>query len=108
LGQGVLDFFMADFLSLKLPVIATHEVAKAYDAISNRVIGNIWSECGMSSSDYSLNNPKSDRLQLDQVIFDALGLTQTERDGVYEELGRMVSARLSKASSLKELSQLEW
>ncbi|MBN2550283.1 MAG: Eco57I restriction-modification methylase domain-containing protein [Anaerolineales bacterium] len=108
LGQGVLDFFMADFLSLKLPVIANDELAQAFDVISNRLIGNIWNEYGITPSDYSLINPKPDRLHLDQIIFDVLQLTQTERDGVYEELAKMVEARLSKASSLKDLQRLEW
>ena len=42
-----------------------------------------------------------DRKQLDNIIFDALGLTQGERDGVYEAVVNLVEARLRKARSLK-------
>ena len=43
-----------------------------------------------------------DRRSLDSIIFDALGLTQGERDGVYEAVVGLVEARLSKARSLRE------
>ena len=42
-----------------------------------------------------------DRRALDAIIFDALDLTQGERDGVYEAVIHLVEARLQKASSLK-------
>ncbi|RKU33755.1 hypothetical protein C6499_00730 [Candidatus Poribacteria bacterium] len=38
---------------------------------------------------------------LDAIIFDALGLTQGERDGVYEAVVNLVEARLRKARSLR-------
>ena len=41
------------------------------------------------------------RRALDAIIFDALGLTQGERDGVYEAVVNLVEARLRKARSLK-------
>ena len=40
------------------------------------------------------------RHALDSIIFEALGLTQGERDAVYEALINLVEARLKKASSL--------
>ena len=42
-----------------------------------------------------------DRRALDAIIFDALDLTQGERDGVYEAVVNLVEARLRKARSLK-------
>ena len=42
-----------------------------------------------------------DRRALDAIIFDALNLTQGERDGVYEAVVHLVETRLRKASSLK-------
>ena len=39
---------------------------------------------------------------LDAIIFDALDLTQGERDGVYEAVVKLVESRLRKARSLKE------
>ena len=38
---------------------------------------------------------------LDALIFDALNLTQGERDGVYEAVVKLVEARLNKAKSLQ-------
>ena len=43
----------------------------------------------------------SNRRALDAIIFDALGLTQGERDGVYESVVNLVESRLRKARSLK-------
>jgi hypothetical protein len=37
---------------------------------------------------------------LHDIIFDVLGLTQGERDAVYEAVINLVAARLSKARSL--------
>ena len=42
-----------------------------------------------------------DRRALDTIIFDALNLTQGERDAVYEAVIDLVQARLQKANSLK-------
>ena len=41
------------------------------------------------------------RRALDAIIFDALGLTQGERDGVYEAVVNLVESQLRKARSLK-------
>lgn len=40
------------------------------------------------------------RLALDNIIFDILGLTQGERDAVYEAVVELVRARLEKARSV--------
>ena len=42
------------------------------------------------------------RRALDAIIFDALGLTQGERDGVYEAVVNLVESRLRKAKSFKK------
>ncbi|MYK16690.1 ribonucleotide-diphosphate reductase subunit beta [Candidatus Poribacteria bacterium] len=46
-------------------------------------------------------DPSDDRRALDTIIFDTLGLTQDERDAVYEAVVNLVEARLRKARSLK-------
>lgn len=43
---------------------------------------------------------QSDRHTVDNIIFDVLGLTQGERDAVYEAVINLVEARLKKAGSL--------
>ena len=42
-----------------------------------------------------------DRKRLDDFVFNAINLTQGERDGVYEAVVHLVEARLQKASSLR-------
>ena len=46
-------------------------------------------------------NSESEWSDLDAIIFDALDLTQSERDGVYEAVVNLVEARLRKARSLQ-------
>ena len=68
-----------------------HAFALAYDQIKSRPIEQ------RVADEYTM----SDRRALDAIIFDALNLTQGERDGVYEAVVGLVEARLSKAKSLK-------
>ena len=103
LGQGVLDFFMADFLSMNIPVVEGADLELAYRNLNNRQIFDVRTEYGASMSDDGVLEvkPLIDRQQLDSVVFDALDLTQGERDGVYEAVVNLVEARLSKARSLQ-------
>lgn len=50
---------------------------------------------------YASEIKQPDRRALDNIIFDVLGLTQGERDGVYEGVIALVDARLKKAASFK-------
>ena len=54
-----------------------------------------------TSTAWDMLKPSDDRRALDAVIFDALGLTQGERDGVYEAVVNLVESRLRKARSLR-------
>ncbi len=54
-----------------------------------------------ASTAWEMLEPSDDRRALDAIIFDALGLTQGERDGVYEAVVNLVESRLRKAKSLK-------
>ncbi len=54
-------------------------------------------EVGTIQEDILQNN----RRDLDAIVFDTLGLTQGEQDGVYEAVVNLVEARLRKARSLK-------
>ena len=47
-------------------------------------------------------NSESEWFDLDAIVFDAFGLTQSEQDGVYEGVVNLVESRLRKARSLKE------
>lgn len=54
-----------------------------------------------TSTAWEMLDPSDDRRALDVIVFDALNLTQGERDGVYEAVVRLVESRLRKARSLK-------
>jgi len=92
LGQGVLDFFMADFLKMRIPLVKGRDLETAYMKIKDRPVQNVWKEFGSAPND---------RKQLDDVVFDAIGLTQNERNAVYEAVISLVEKRLSKAKSVK-------
>ena len=103
LGQGVLNFFMADFLSMKIPVVEGTDLEQAYKNLRDRSIYDVRTEYGAITSKEGIMQvePLADRRQLDNVIFDALNFTQGERDGVYEAVIHLVEARLQKAQSLR-------
>ena len=53
------------------------------------------------STAWEMLEPSEDRRALDTIVFDALDLTQGERDGIYEAVVKLVESRLRKARSLK-------
>ncbi|MBN2395506.1 MAG: Eco57I restriction-modification methylase domain-containing protein [Candidatus Atribacteria bacterium] len=71
----------------------------------NREIKSIFIECGINpDSEIPIEeqepNPLSDRKELDNIVFDALGLTEDERNEVYRAVCRLVWNRISKARSV--------
>ena len=70
-----------------------------------REIFSIFIECGLDpQSSIPLSdqepNPLPDRKALDDVVFDALGLTEEERKEVYRAVCQLVWKRISKAKSM--------
>jgi len=110
LGQGVLDFYMADFLSLKIPVVEDPKLEDTFKQLKERPIKSIWEELGLSkpnrdfsninSGDISLDKILPDRRELDQVVFEAIGLTEEEQLEVYRAVVELVKNRLMKARSV--------
>ena len=92
LGEGVI--YTNVYWLKTLPILAENHIAKeihqCYENIKTREILPIFDEIH-----------QSDRLALDSIVFDALGLTQGERDSVYEAVVNLVESRLRKARSLK-------
>ena len=67
-------------------------------------VGSIFEECGIDPSKQIREqepNPLPDRTELDNIIFDELGLTEEERKEVYWAVCELVKQRLEKARSLK-------
>ena len=93
LGEGALDTAVYEanqILIINPEAISVIDAKKIEKTLSLRDILPIFDEVY-----------QPDRRALDAIIFDALDLTQGERDGVYEAVVRLVEARLNKAKSLK-------
>ena len=78
--------------------IQTYEVANISVPNPEAVGGSLVSRIMRDVQLLDMNG--ADRRTLDQIIFDALGLTQGERDAVYEAVVALVGARLRKARSV--------
>ena len=93
LGQGALKTEGIDIrtfyvLSAKEQSIIT-ALSEARSSLAVRKIGSIQEE-----------SQSRERRSLDNIIFDILGLTQGERDAVYEAVISLVESRLKKAGSV--------
>jgi hypothetical protein len=70
------------------------------DSITKRRVESVSVEMGMHK-EQSIPHPISDRAILDNLIFDIIGLSPSEREAVYWAAYELVSRRLVKANSLK-------
>jgi len=76
---------------------------KDFDAFLKRKIGTIFEECGIDPERPIREQepkPPTDRKELDNRVFDMLGLTPEERKEVYWCACELVKSRLEKATSL--------
>jgi hypothetical protein len=79
--------------------IQTYEVSELFCFDPNDI--TIKDQSLLIAEDWDVLSPSNTRLALDNIIFDALGLTQGESDAVYEAVIHLVEMRLKKADSLK-------
>jgi len=80
--------------------IQTYEVANILCVDPTNILADLNLSKLIKSPSLGLNDIfQPDRRQLDNIIFDALGLTQGERDAVYEAVIELVRQRLEKAKS---------
>ena len=89
LGEGARSMMVSDYE--QVPVIA--------NLGSNQKTAALESICPLRPR--KLVNSQTEWATLDEIIFDALNLTQGERTGVYEGVTHLVKARLQKAQSLR-------
>jgi len=73
----------------------------------SQILKSVYDECGIDpKSKISIEEqepkPLPDRKELDDIVFDALELTDEERKDVYRGVCRLVWNRISKAKSLKK------
>ena len=102
LGGGALKTPVYEVKSLLIPLIEL----KRGSINLKRKINPIMVECGFDvSKPIREQEPKplGDREELDNIIFDGLGLTKDERREVYWATCELVKQRLEKAKSLKDL-----
>lgn len=113
LGQGAMKLEKLD--CMRLPIINPEKLSKnvvknmlyQYSVFSLREISDLFTECGIDpeSEDPIAEqepNPLPDRKELDDIVFDALGLTEEERKEVYRAVCQLVWERISKARSVKQ------
>jgi hypothetical protein len=89
LGEGLLDLTVYE--------LADCWIVVPQDKVDNE-LREMWKREILPLRD-EIQNPS--RRMLDAVIFDALNLTQGERDAVYEAVVQLVETRLKKAGSLE-------
>ena len=88
-GQGVLNTYGPEYSSIQVlnpAAIDQASLTNAFLAVANRPVLPVFDEV-----------QQADRRALDAIVFAALGLTQGERDGVYEALLQKVTFRLQRA-----------
>lgn len=92
-------------LSPELVNISDNLLKSILSQLALRPVGSIFTECGIDpESDIPIAqqepNPLPDRKALDDIVFDALGLTEEERKEVYRAVCQLVWERISKARSV--------
>ncbi len=94
LGQGALKTEGIDIRTFALLCVRDDSIVEGIRSmrkkLSQRAIGNVKEE-----------SKRQDKIELDNIFFDILGLSRAERDAVYEAVIDLVEARLNKADSLK-------
>ena len=75
----------------RLPVMKAHLTPRFDDDEFSRIF---------NTAAWDVLNPSSERRELDNAIFDALELTQGERDAVYEGVSDLVGNRMRRARSV--------
>ena len=106
MGGGAIRLVRVDLLNFPLLKVSNDkELVNIFDKISGREIKSVFEELGINpGKPIREQEPKPllDRTELDNIIFDELGLTQDERNEVYWSVCEMVKQRIDKARSLRD------
>ena len=101
LGEGALELGKPEIRLL--PIINIDNFNFDKEDLLKRDILPIFTECGINPLKPIREqepNPLPDRAELDNIIFDEIGLTKEERKEVYWSVCELVKQRLDKANSL--------
>jgi len=101
MGEGVLD---SSVYEAKLTYVLNPEIIPSLK-FSNYSFKSIFEECGIDPKssvpiEYQDPKPLPDRVELDNIVFDALKLSVEERKDVYRAVCRLVWNRINKANSV--------
>jgi tRNA1(Val) A37 N6-methylase TrmN6 len=89
-----------------IPSSKIAKIEKVINKISKREISDIFKEIGASNPDeVTFKKVEKDRFELDNVIFDILNLSRSQRLEVYKAVVDLVKSRLEKAKSVKKKSK---
>ncbi|GFP35490.1 hypothetical protein HKBW3S43_01281, partial [Candidatus Hakubella thermalkaliphila] len=107
LGEGVLDTAVYEAKRVEVldpeAINGDQELLNVIEQLSTRSILSIFSELGLDQTRPIREqepSPLPDRKALDEIVFDALNLTQEERKEVYWSVAELVKNRLEKARSV--------
>ena len=105
LGQGVIYTNVYWLKRLLVPSNTSfklmNKLKECFNRLSKRSIGSIFEEIGAEKpEDVSLEKVRLDRKELDDVIFDILGLSNEDRLNVYRAILDLVSRRITKAEDI--------
>ena len=97
---------LSNHMTICDPRLLNEQVSdKIFKTFIRREIRPIFEECGIDFNKAIRKqepNPLPDRAELDNIIFDELGLTQDERKEVYWSVCELVKQRIDKARSLRD------
>ncbi len=102
LGEGVI--YTNVYWLKKLPVLYDIEGNFPIEPFEHKKVISVFTELGINPKKPIREqepNPLPDRKELDNIVFDILGLTPEERKEVYWAVCELVKNRLEKAKSLK-------
>jgi rubrerythrin len=105
LGEGGLSSLGVDLVNIQVvnPEVVSRKILNSFNRLRSRNIENIFTELGFDPNHPIREqepNPLPDRKELDDIVFDALGLTEQERKEVYWAVAELVKTRLEKARSV--------
>ncbi|MEO0285533.1 MAG: DNA methyltransferase [candidate division WOR-3 bacterium] len=105
LGEGGLSSLGVDLVKIEVvdPIFIKNDIKGSFSDLKTREIFPIFTELGLDPNKPIREqepNPLPDRKALDDVVFDALGLTEDERKEVYWAVAELVKNRLEKAKSI--------
>lgn len=111
-GLGSIQTSVTDIQSfpiLKIKDLGSSQIenlSSLFDCFKKSKIKDIFSEIGNSDADaFDIKKVPEGRSQLDDTVFELIGLNQEERVDVYKSLIRLVSNRISRSQSTSKKSR---